>query len=707
MNNKLLKTISLSIVSVLGLGGLVGVTSLRKEAVSAQAVPYTEKNVSISPSNPNNQKTTMTDSTNVTWSASIASKHSVGCTWQDTPASSTFTLTRSQSISHIYKIYVDANTSNNSYSSNPGPADYGEEAKYMSVNVKVYIGNTLVAQDTSPSASNNMHFFNLKNIELSSEMNGVPRLVISSASNSQHYYSFAFWRYTIYYHEYNAIAVTLDHNGGTSSQDTVDCTFDEAMPTVAIPTRPGYRFDGYYNGTKQYFKGDGTPAISKFDINADSFALTAKWTLMEFSVELNDNYPTGTTEYISAIYTETMPTLSSIPLRGGYDFLGYFDAQTGGNQYYDAQGKAYNDKKYDLTSNTTLYAHWQFDGEELMDIIDSIGEVTYPGSHDTLRDVEFTYYNTLDELDREAFASDHPEYVKKLEDARIEYDSQKDAAVQAVKDAIQVIADLGDFTYPSEEAKEAIKEARELYNALHSDEKNTFPSNIYAILTGAETSYENQKNEKVAEVIAAIDAIEEPFGENRETQISNARTLYEALDSDEKNVGTITNYSVLVDAEAADVVATMIEAPNPADTEEYRNAVKEARDAYTALSDSQKAFINADLLKILVDDEQSIIVMDLIHDIGEVSYTQESKQLIVTANNAYEALSDDQKALVLNYSTLVKDNTDYDAVDEAVNKINAIGLVEYTTESKALIDDAKDYYDNLTDEQKEILPDTY
>ena len=106
----------------------------------------------------------------------------------------------------------------------------------------------------------------------------------------------------------------------------------------------------------------------------------------------------------------------------------------------------------------------------------------------------------------------------------------------------------------------------------------------------------------------------------------------------------------------------------------------------------------------MTDDEAAINVMNLINAIGDVKYTMGSKSLIDDANGAYAILENDQKLLVANYDKLVQANTDYDKVDEAVGKINAIGDLEYTPDKKALIDDARETYDALSPYQKSIFP---
>ena len=100
---------------------------------------------------------------------------------------------------------------------------------------------------------------------------------------------------------------------------------------------------------------------------------------------------------------------------------------------------------------------------------------------------------------------------------------------------------------------------------------------------------------------------------------------------------------------------------------------------------------------------QPATVVALIDAIGEVVYTEECKANIDAAREAYDALSGEEKAQVTNYSTLTDAETLYNAVDAVVTAINAIGAVQYSDESRTLIDEAQAAYDALTDEQKALV----
>ena len=99
------------------------------------------------------------------------------------------------------------------------------------------------------------------------------------------------------------------------------------------------------------------------------------------------------------------------------------------------------------------------------------------------------------------------------------------------------------------------------------------------------------------------------------------------------------------------------------------------------------------------EDELAAMAVDaLITAIGEVAYTADSKALIDAAREAYDELTGDQQALVANYAALETAEVNY-----AIAAIADIGEVAYTAESKALIDAAREAYDELTGDQQALV----
>ncbi len=79
----------------------------------------------------------------------------------------------------------------------------------------------------------------------------------------------------------------------------------------------------------------------------------------KYTVTFDANNGTGGPDKQTVASGTLMATLTLLPTRATYSFVGYFDAKTGGVQYYDADGTAV--RKWDKTSDTTLYAHWSQD----------------------------------------------------------------------------------------------------------------------------------------------------------------------------------------------------------------------------------------------------------------------------------------------------------------------------------------------------------
>ncbi len=256
----------------------------------------------------------------------------------------------------------------------------------------------------------------------------------------------------------------------------------------------------------------------------------------------------------------------------------------------------------------------------------------------------------------------------------------------AADDAMGKITAIGEVAY-TEASKTLIDAAREAYNAL-TDAQKALVTNLET-LTNAETAYANLKAaaEKAAadqlaadDVIAKITAIGEvAYNETSKGLIDAARNAYTALTEDQKAL--VNNYEVLTAAETT-----------------YAN-------------------LKAAAEKAAADQEAANEVIGKINAIGEVAYTTECKNLIDAARNAYSELTADQKALVTNYEVLTTAETTYAnlkaaaekaaadklAADDVIAKINAIGEVAYTEACKNLIDAARNAYTALTEDQKALV----
>ena len=184
------------------------------------------------------------------------------------------------------------------------------------------------------------------------------------------------------------------------------------------------------------------------------------------------------------------------------------------------------------------------------------------------------------------------------------------------------------------------------------------------------------------------------------------------VDNYEKLTAAEEAYAAMVDAAAAKAAEDLIDAIGEV-TLESGDAIEAAREAYDALTDTQKELVKnyekltaaEEAYTALVDAAAAKAVDDLIDAIGEV--TLESGDAIKAARAAYDALTDTQKELVKNYEKLTAAEEAYTAlVDAAAAKavddlIDAIG--EVTLESGDAIKAARAAYDALTDTQKELV----
>ena len=167
--------------------------------------------------------------------------------------------------------------------------------------------------------------------------------------------------------------ITLDINGGSGNTTSVDATYDSSTlnpSSIINPTKTGHTFGGWYSGEG----GTGSLVINssgKLQANVSGFTgtngvwkattdktLYAKWTAKTYTVTLdNQGATTAGAASVTATYNAAMPSIASnLPQKTGYTFNGYFDAASGGTQYYKADGTSA--KNWDKTAATTLYAQW-------------------------------------------------------------------------------------------------------------------------------------------------------------------------------------------------------------------------------------------------------------------------------------------------------------------------------------------------------------
>lgn len=189
-----------------------------------------------------------------------------------------------------------------------------------------------------------------------------------------------------------------------------------------------------------------------------------------------------------------------------------------------------------------------------------------------------------------------------------------------------------------------------------------------------------------AGVIAKINAIGEVvYTAECKEHIDAAREMYDALE----DKSGVTNYSTLEAAEtlynAVDAVVTKIAAIGEVTYPGSAEAIAQANEAYDELNAEAKALvINYGDLRVAQDLYAVLGAMNKIATIGTVTYIPECKALIDAARTAYNALTDGQKTLVTNYATLLAAEAAYADLVKTVVLFEDKDAAELKSESKTI-----------------------
>lgn len=148
--------------------------------------------------------------------------------------------------------------------------------------------------------------------------------------------------------EANTYTITFNANGGTVDAAPMTVTFDSAIGTLPTPTRPNYKFDGWYTAATG---GNKYTSNIKYNI-ADDTTFYAHWTELNkikitFDAGKGTVTPSEKSVYIDEVYG-VLPT----PTRAGYEFVEWrYDSETGAKVTAETPLKS--------TSNHTLVAFWK------------------------------------------------------------------------------------------------------------------------------------------------------------------------------------------------------------------------------------------------------------------------------------------------------------------------------------------------------------
>ena len=146
----------------------------------------------------------------------------------------------------------------------------------------------------------------------------------------------------------NTTSITLNLDGGTISTDVSGQYTIGQTITLETPTKTGYDFSKW-----QITIGNSTLSGNILTIGTTDTTIKAIYTAKKYTVTYNANGGTVNTSSRIVTYDNTYGTLVT-PKRLGYSFLGWYTAKTGGS-------KISSNTIVKITSNQTIYAHWQLE----------------------------------------------------------------------------------------------------------------------------------------------------------------------------------------------------------------------------------------------------------------------------------------------------------------------------------------------------------
>lgn len=264
-------------------------------------------------------------------------------------------------------------------------------------------------------------------------------------------------------------------------------------------------------------------------------------------------------------------------------------------------------------------------------------------------------------------------------------------AFSGCSNLLVVTLDLTDETTIGASAFDGLKEGARIVLPSVADEvksvlQNKYPSYIFE-------TYTRDAVEECEYFIGKLQTV----SANSKLSIERAEQMYEALDAEQK--AQISNYGVLQNARVVFEVVNAIEKIGQV-TIDSGNLIVEAENLYAALNAEQKAIVSN--FETLTSARAIFNVMSLIGALGEVTVASEQK--IAQAEQAYLALTYEERDCVLNYTQLTSARVKVDRMlaDIVIDKIAAIGS-DITSSDDAVIALAESAYRDLSDTQKALV----
>ena len=141
--------------------------------------------------------------------------------------------------------------------------------------------------------------------------------------------------------------VTFDANGGTVEVASKTVTYNQKYGDLPKPTKTGHLFDGWYTEETGGILIDEDSIVSLIGDQT----IFAHWTLNSYTITLDSTGGDIESDTITATYSKPYGYLPT-PVKSGYEFLGWYTAETGGTHI---TGQTI----VETNKNHTLYAQWE------------------------------------------------------------------------------------------------------------------------------------------------------------------------------------------------------------------------------------------------------------------------------------------------------------------------------------------------------------
>ena len=485
-----------------------------------------------------------------------------------------------------------------------------------------------------------------------------------------------------------SIVVTYVDNG-ISVEETLPEISEPVEITVSIPQL--FRAFASYQVVRVH-EGEPTFLNTVYDASTNSVTFST------------DKFSTYGVLYSNAITDALMARIDAIPVPPTLADLASIQAiRADFNNLTDAQKLMITNVQLLINAENALQGlQAEIDAViALINLIEDPVRIADQAAIDNARDA----YDALDPL-QQALVSNYQDLVDAEEALADLYAGIQDIIVRidGLPDPLR-IADLA-----------TVDAIRVSFNALTLEQKGLV-TNI-AELTAAENTIDALIDE-VNRVKALIAALGDPILLADETDIEDAREAFDALTTEQQ--GLIDNVDVLTSAEddyqtlldEIDVVNGLILALTTPTTLASEDAILAAREAYDALTvEQQGRILNVSKIttaeadyQILVDEVEAVkaLIIDL-----ETPVMIAHEDDIEAARAAFDALTLEQQGYVTNVSTLTNAETDLATLYAEIDAVNA--MIEalndpITLEDDLAVSEAKEAYDDLTEEQQGYIVD--